>query len=95
MAFIIFGLGLTFIPSPEKFLSSAAIYEVMSGQAGQYRSQMLERNKVLESGEKDIVFTGITVQPHLLYHSDITEDKDDWTNAAMARFYGKDSVVMK
>ncbi len=93
--FVIFGLVLTAVPSPEKFLSSAAAYELMSGQAGQYKAQMLERNDMLEGGEKDITFTEVRVQPHLLYHTDISEDPEDWTNKAMARFYGKDSVVKK
>lgn len=93
ISFMIFAYGLTFVPSPEKYLSGSAVYEIMTGQTGDYKESMNDRFKILDSDAEDVRLPSISSQPYLLFYSDISDDGEDWTNKAMARFYDKKTIV--
>ncbi|MBI9015991.1 MAG: hypothetical protein JEZ07_01900 [Phycisphaerae bacterium] len=45
-------------------------------------------------GIKDIEVLKID-HPQLFFNSDITYDKNDWKNIAVAKYFGFDSIVIK
>ena len=42
----------------------------------------------------DPVFKPYSARPAMLVFFDITKDKEDWINKAMARYYHKNTVVL-
>ena len=78
------------------YTSITAILSWKSGELSDYDSQIRSRLELLENEEEeDLQLAALTQHPTLLYFDDITEDQSDWRNKAMARFYGKKSVVIK
>lgn len=74
----------------------SAIKSLRSGAAEGYYEEWQERRAILE----DETITDAVLEPfqnyvYLLYFGDITTDPDDWTNSAMASYYGKNSVVLE
>ena len=62
----------------------------------QFAAEQKERLIVLQDASvEDAVLSELSVNPDLLFFSDITEDPAEWTNDAMARYYGKRSVMME
>lgn len=77
----------------DHFISSEAIISLVSGQAETYRQENEDRLKMYKSEEEDIVVHGFSNPPGLLHFQDVTFDAGDWINKAVARYYGKESVV--
>ena len=91
---LFFGLGITIKPNPDYYTTSAAVTELISGEASAYGREMDARIALLQLSEEDVVLPRIRTQPGLLYHSDITNDAGDWSNAAMSRYYNKKSIAL-
>ena len=93
IVFIILAYGLTSVPNPEKYLSCSAVYEIISGQTGEYSASMNKRFELLSSDDENIRLPILSAQPYLLFYSDISDDEEDWTNKAMERFYNKNMII--
>ncbi|PWM93309.1 MAG: hypothetical protein DBY16_01460 [Coprobacter sp.] len=72
-----------------------AISELKSGEAAQYAKEMKAREKFYLSDEKNIVVEELTVKPEMLYHLDITTNKNYWCNINVSRYFQKESVRTK
>ncbi len=84
--------------SPLMFSDSTfrmAISELKSGEAAQYAKEMKAREKFYLSDEKNIVVEELTVKPEMLYHLDITTNKNYWCNINVSRYFQKESVRTK
>ncbi len=90
--FLAFATVITVIPDPHYFTFSSALTDLANGSAKAYGNALKEREKIYQSGEKDVVVQPLPVQPALLYFSDIKEDPGAWENKGLCRFYGIDSV---
>ena len=76
--------------------SVAALSELRSGEAAQYFAEALERQKVLEDDSvKECEFSPFSVQPYILYFTDMTDDPEYYENEDTATFYGKDWIVVR
>lgn len=76
--------------------SVSAIKSLRSGQAAQYEAEYLERLKVLnDDSVTDVTFDAFSSPPYLLFFEDIKYDANEWQNVHMARFYNKNSVVLR
>ncbi len=84
--------GLTVVPDSHYFTFSSAITDLANGSAKAYGDALEERMELYNSGEKDVVVEPLTVQPKLLYFSDIKPDVSDWENRGLCRYYGINSV---
>lgn len=91
---LFFGLGITIKPNPDYYTTSAAVMELVTGEARAYGQEMEARIELLQLPDENIVLPCIQTQPALLYHSDITFYDKDWSNIAMSRYYGKQSIVL-
>ena len=77
------------------FVFSEAAAEILDGSAFEYALENAARIKVLKGTEADVVVESLSVRPELLFYSDMSTDASDWTNTAVADYYGKNSVVVK
>ena len=77
------------------YVTYAAYVTIRSGEAQQYHQEYLERAESLASEEKVVELEAFSVRPYLLFFDDITNDANDWSNVAMARWYSKDQVYLK
>lgn len=76
------------------YTSISAVHSLRSGEAAAYDAEVRERIYLLEnSEEKKLELNYIIVKPYLLFFDDITDNKKDWRNKSVAKFYGKKSVV--
>lgn len=91
---LFFCLGITIKPNPDYYTTTAAVMELVTGEARAYGKEMEQRLEILQLPDKDIVLPHIQTQPALLYHSDITDNAKDWSNIAMSRYYNKNSIVL-
>jgi len=81
-------------PVPEYFTSSCAVKDLVNGHAAYYRQQNLaRRQELLNDNVQDVVLDYYEYEPDLLFFADITTDPQDWTNNAVRRYYGKNSVT--
>lgn len=93
-AFII-GSLLAVKPEPDLYTATAALEDIFSGDAMQYRNEFDSRLEVLnDDSEHKVTFNAFSVHPRLLFFSDITMDEKDWLNKAMAEYYHKDRVIL-
>ena len=93
---LIFGSALSLLANPDYYTAASALKDLRNGCAAEYAQEHAQRMEILMDPEiRDAVLKPYSAQPTLLYYSDITEDPEDWTNVALASFYGKDSVVIK
>ncbi len=82
--------------NPYFYTSSAAAADLINGNAAQYNREFYERLTLLKDDDiKKAELTEFSVKPEVLFFSDITEDKKDWLNKAVAEYYHKKSVVLK
>lgn len=94
--FIVFASALCIHVDPYYYTSSSAMTDLLNGSARAYGEAYEARTKILlDDTVKDVVFEKLPAEPQLLFFSDLTEDKDSWENKAVAKYYGKDSVVVK
>ena len=95
-ALFIFGSALCVQANPDYYTFTSALQDLRSGAAVQFAAEQKERLIVLQDASvEDAVLSELSVNPDLLFFSDITEDPSEWTNDAMARYYGKRSVMME
>ena len=81
---------------PHYYGATSAIADITSGDAGTYKGESLERLEILEDESvTDAVLPEYTVKPEMLFFSDVEEDKDFWINQVVARYYHKNSVVLR
>ncbi|ADL33268.1 hypothetical protein bpr_I0522 [Butyrivibrio proteoclasticus B316] len=81
---------------PHYYSATSAIADITSGDAGTYKGESLERLEILEDESvTDAVLPEYTVKPEMLFFSDVEEDKDFWINQVVARYYHKNSVVLR
>jgi len=66
---------------------------ILSGQADDYKEQMILQNELLSTDESDVVLPMINDYQGPLMHMPVTDDENAFTNDATARFYGKSSVI--
>lgn len=81
---------------PHYYSATSAIADIISGDAGTYKGESLERLEILEDESvTDAVLPEYTVKPEMLFFSDVEEDKDFWINQVVARYYHKNSVILR
>ncbi len=95
-AVFVIGSLLSIKADPYFYTSSAAIADIRNGSAKTYRQEADNRLLILkDESVTDAELKPFTVRPELLFFSDITTDKNDWLNKAVAEYYHKDSVILK
>ncbi|WP_026526791.1 hypothetical protein [Butyrivibrio sp. VCD2006] len=101
---VIVFVGVSFIvlsalalkPEPYLFTGTAAAMDFVNGEAATYRREFDKRLEILKDDSvKKAEFLPYSVHPQLLFFSDITDNKKDWLNKAMAEYYHKENVVLK
>ena len=89
---LMFGSVLCLIPNPGYYTGTEALREITSKEARQYREEMKGRLELLHSEEVQITMAPLSVQPELLFFSEVSDDPGDWINQAMTEYYHKDSI---
>lgn len=96
---ILFLIFVSFLLNEERKLfdysSYAAYVSLRAGEAQQFDLEYQERLEILNSNDSAVELKEYSVKPRLLYFDDIQEDPYDWRNTAVARWYGKEQVVLK
>lgn len=88
-------LGMT-LASGKKAGAYFAIGLIRSGAAETYSAEAYARHEKYVTGKgKNVVVDAYSVLPPLLYFDDVTEDKKDWRNRAVKKFYDLKSVRVK
>ncbi len=77
------------------YSSYAAYVSLRTGEAQQFYAENMERLDKLTGDESVIILDELAVKPYLLYFDDITPDRYNWKNQAMARWYNKDYVILQ
>lgn len=90
-------LGAVRLFDQQQTLSSAsAVVSLLKGKAHAYQEVNLKRLEILRGSEKNVVLPAYTDPPFVLFvGEDIQEDPQHWRNQGLARYYGKDSVVVE
>ena len=74
--------------------SYVSLLYITSGEAADYREQMLLQTRLMEEeGVDDVVVPFINDVQGPLMHMPVTAEDTKWTNTVTAQFYGKNSVV--
>ncbi len=96
IAFIFFGSAIMTIPNMRYYCATSALSDLLDGSAATYKAENAERLRILnDDSVKDAALMEYSVHPELLFYEDVTPDKDEWINGATAKYYFKDSVVLK
>lgn len=77
------------------YSSYAAFTSLRAGEAQQYHKEYLDRVKILTGDSPSVEILPFSQKPYLLYFDDITGNKYDWRNTAVARWYGKENVYLR
>ncbi|MCR5101136.1 MAG: DUF6056 family protein [Butyrivibrio sp.] len=94
--FWIFGSVLSVHVDYNYYTGTSALVDILNGNAATYARENAKRLEILKDDSiKDVNLDEFTVQPQLLFFSDVTTDTSDWVNKAVAEYYNKDSVVLK
>lgn len=72
-----------------------AYYYVHSGEAYNFYQEYLERVDILNGEEEDVVLEPYHFKPWFLYRGDLSENPGEAQNRALAKWYGKSSVVVR
>ena len=75
-----------------------AYYELVSGKAYKYNREMATRFELIEnSKEVEIVLPTLINKPQTMYSSEmgITNDKNNWKNIAISRYFRKKSILVE
>ena len=95
IAFMIAGAVLSVIANARYFCATSAAYDLISGNAAEYKAENEERlNVLLDDSVRDAVLKEHQSQPELLFYLDVTPDSGEWINTTTAIYYEKDSVVI-
>jgi hypothetical protein len=78
-----------------QYSSYSAWISLRSGEAHLFQEENRERLALLHSEEQIITLPEYSVKPYMLYFDDITTDRYDWRNVAMARWFLKEYVVLE
>lgn len=72
-----------------------AALSIRSGEAQAYYDQNQERLKILEDDTiKEVYLDPLEIRPYLLYFGDISKNPHSWENEALAKYFGKDKIVL-
>jgi hypothetical protein len=89
------GLLLSIYVDRAYITSASAAGDIISGRAAEYAAENRQRLEILKSSEADTAeLMEHQVKPELLFFGDISEDTNDWTNKAVADYYGKTAVKL-
>ncbi len=82
---------------PERNVTSvSAVNSLREGEAEKYYEEFGERLKILkDNSAQNVIFLPYDNKPYLLFFDDATDNKDDWRNSSFAKYYGKNSIVVK
>lgn len=68
---------------------------LINGSTQQYYKEMQERIEIYEDDSiKDVIVKPLSVYPAFFMDESLREDASYWTNSSVAKYYGKDSVVL-
>ena len=82
--------------NPHYYSFSSAITDMREGVAKGYRCEIEKRLELLHDNEVlNPEFEAFENRPALLFFSDITTDTEAWENRALARYYEKESTVVR
>ncbi len=96
IAFLFFGSAIMTFPNMRYYCCTSALSDIIDGSAAAYKAENAERLKVLnDDSVRDAVLLEYSVHPELLFYEDVTPDVNEWINGATARYFYKDSVVLK
>ncbi len=93
MAFIMFGI---FVAEPNKggqYTTYVAYYFVHTGEAYNYHQEYLNRVKICEGEEMDVVVRPYVFKPWVLCLGDLSADSEYEPNRFMASYFGKNSIT--
>ena len=95
-AFFVYASALCVAVDPHFYTGTSAAADLLNGSAAAYGRAQAERAQVLnDKSVRDVVFEKLPAEPKLLFYADLTDTMESWENKAAARYYGKDSVVVK
>lgn len=96
LLFFLLASGLSVIPDFHYYTFTSAVTDLRNGSAKAYGEALAQRAELYNSDAQGILeVEPLPAEPALLYFSDITTDADNWQNKAVARFYGKEGVVVR
>jgi hypothetical protein len=95
LGFILAGSVLCVVPNGYYYSATSAVTDLVSGNARGFKDENIERLQILnDDSVKDAVVSEHEYQPEMLYSWDVTRDKKEWMNTAVAVYYNKDTVVL-
>ena len=96
---ILLALMVVFVADDENRVydwnSYGAFCALRNREPQQYHQAYLARVELLESNAMYVELPDLWMKPRLLFFTDITEDPNDWRNAAMAEWYNKEWVALE
>lgn len=73
--------------------ATVCLQSVVSGELKQFDEEMDQRLELyLDTEQKNITITPVTVRPKVLFFSDASDPSETWMLDAIARYYGKDKI---
>ena len=92
-----FGFLAGYDAMPDRNVTSvSAVNSLRKGEAEKYYKEFEKRLKILKDNSiQDVTFLPYRNKPYLLFFDDATDNKDDWRNKSFAKYYGKDSIVVR
>ena len=79
----------------ERPATLSACYFLLNGDAKVFDKECKERYTVYSNPAiKDVIVEPFTVTPDIIFHSDITEDPDNWKNKCIKKYFDKHSVKL-
>ena len=85
--------GSTQVEVSELPATLSACYFLLNGDAKVFDKECKARYTMYSNPEiKDVVVEPFTVTPDIIFHSDITEDPDNWKNKCIKKYFNKHSV---
>lgn len=88
-------ISCRFTPGWEQITSVSALKDLIDGRAAAYHQQVQDRMAILNDPSiKEAVVEPITIYPYVLYFTDLSTDKNDWPNTAVAAYFKKSTVEL-
>lgn len=93
--FFLFGSLISVIPEPHFYTVTSAITDLRNDSAVTYGQELEERIKLYHSkAGESLIVEPLSMQPELLFFSDIEKDSQDWKNQGVCRYYDLGSVAV-
>lgn len=93
----IFGSVMCVKVNSDYYTSTSAATDIFNGDARAYLDECIERSKILnDTSKSDVELKKFTVEPTLLFISDIGSSEEDdafWINEALCDYYSKNSII--